>query len=365
MNEQNDFDEFQFSELEEESQKKEWVTKFKENWPLYSLPFALLILAIITIFNISRAKPEILVWAEENIIQTELYIFESGEATPPNDIRIYSILFNQDQTRYINFNFRMIFNPADTQKDFTLKAVYIHPDNSVLWETEEEFILNEGDIKTSFTSGYGFDEPGNWSFGTYIIRIYFEDYFLTESYFKVEYPTGPPTPTPTPVPDNSGVVIVDTVTVFFGPGPEYGQIGTLEYGDLFDISGAYEGCEWIQVIFQDNEIGAIWSGYIEYTLECEELAQVDPPPVPTEYPSIEPPYVPPLDSIAVTIQNNTEENLYIELYGVINQPFIFPPGEHELLVPLGTYAFYGYSCGTSENGEFLLENGDEWIWVCD
>ena len=155
------------------------------------------------------------------------------------------------------------------------------------------------------------------------------------------------------------------MTVFFGPGPEYGMLGELEYGDLFEITGAYEGCEWFQVIIPNNQVGAIFSGYIEYTLECEEVAQAEPPPVPTQFPPIEPPYVPPLNSIYVNIVNNTEGHLYIELYGVIDQPFYFPPGEHEMLVPQGTYAYFGYSCGTSERGDFLLENGDEWTWYCD
>jgi len=365
MNDQNNFEDFQFEELEDEPVEKEWVTKFKENWPLYSLPFALIILAAITYFNISRSKPEILLWAEENIIQTELYFYESPDNQTEENERLYAIIFDRDQTRLVNFNFRIIFNTPDEPKEFTLKAKYIHPDNSVLWETEKEFTLDSGDVQINFNDGYGFEEPGNWSIGTYIIRIYFEDYFLTEGYFKIDYPKGPPAPTPTPVPDSSGVVVVDTVTVFFGPGPEYGQIGTLEYGDLFEITGAYEGCQWIQVIIPNNQVGAIFSGYIEYTLECEEIPQAVPLPTPTAFPPIDPEYVPPLNSIYVKVVNNTGGPLYLELYGVINQPFYFPTGEHELLVPVGTYAFYGYSCRTSESGEFLLENNDEWVWDCE
>jgi hypothetical protein len=228
-----------------------------------------------------------------------------------------------------------------------------------MWEVEKEFVLDKGNRQIIFSDGYGFDVPGLWEVGTYTVRIFFEDYYLAQGFFKIDPPKGPATPTPTPVPDSSGVVVVDTVTIFFGPGPEYGQLGTLEYGELFEITGAYEGCEWFQIIIPSNEVGAIWSGYIEYTLECEQVAQVEPPPAPTEFPPIEPPYIPPFDSIYVKVVNNTEGPLYIELFGVITHPFYYPPGEHELLVPIGTYAYYGYSCGTSESGEFLLENNDQ------
>lgn len=366
MTDQNGLLDKDFDGLTEKEIKKiQRREKLKENWALYTLPFAIIILALVTYYNMSRGKPEIIIWAEENILQTELYFFESEDVGVMDRDSIYSIIFNQDQTKYININFRMLFNEVETEKNFTLKTVFIHPDNSILHEYEEEVSLKKGDIQTSILVGYGFQEFGMWNIGTYNVKIYFENLLLTESYFKIDFPSGPPLPTPTPVPDNSGVVVVDTVTVFYGPGPEYGIIGSLEYGDLFEISGAYEGCQWIQVITPNMEVGAIYTGYIEYTLECEEMEELVPPPAPTAFPPIDPPYVPPLDSIIINIFNNTQGHLYLELFGEITHPFYFPPGEHELLVPDGVYAFYGYSCGTSENGEFRLDDGDDWIWGCD
>jgi hypothetical protein len=107
-----------------------------------------------------------------------LQFYESGYDGLPPDQRVYDQRFASETTRYINWELDIEYPAPGRRVDFKLTAIYFRDNRAGSWEEMHRHTVDayaEGDwTESSYWWGYGFDDPGNWAIGFYLVDIYFE-----------------------------------------------------------------------------------------------------------------------------------------------------------------------------------------------
>jgi serine/threonine protein kinase len=116
---------------------------------------------------------------------TELRFFEGGYDMPSHDERQYSSRFAASEARYIDYELNLEFPEPGRRVDFQVEAVYYNPDGTELTRFSADYHL-EADWTTSWhAKGWGWDDPGKWSVGTYRVELYVDGQLAVSSSFEI------------------------------------------------------------------------------------------------------------------------------------------------------------------------------------
>jgi serine/threonine protein kinase len=116
---------------------------------------------------------------------TDLRFFEGGYNMPPRDERQYDTRFSSATARYINYELSLEFPAPGRQVDFQVEAVYYGPDGTELARFTADYHL-EADWTTSWhAKGWGWDNPGQWSPGTYRVELYVDGQVAASGTFEI------------------------------------------------------------------------------------------------------------------------------------------------------------------------------------
>jgi tRNA A-37 threonylcarbamoyl transferase component Bud32 len=116
---------------------------------------------------------------------SELRFFEGPYTMPPHDERQYTTRFASSSTRYINYELNLEFPEPGRYIEFQVEAVYYQPDGSELTSFTADYHL-EADWTTSWhAKGWGWDDPGQWSVGTYYVELYVDGQLIATGAFEV------------------------------------------------------------------------------------------------------------------------------------------------------------------------------------
>jgi serine/threonine protein kinase len=152
---------------------------------------------ILTTFGFITPTAPVVVYATPELGEPTWYIpaidagvnsiqfYESSVDGIPLDERSYSNSFPQSSTRFINWELNLQ-HPSPTDRiDFTIHAVYYSPDRSIFAEQDlDTYIDPEWTTSTHF-HGWGWDEPGNWSTGSYLIALYVDNELIASANFDI------------------------------------------------------------------------------------------------------------------------------------------------------------------------------------
>lgn len=99
--------------------------------------------------------------------------------------RNYNNYFSKHKSRYINFELELDY-PTQTQKrDFTIKAVYYGPSNTVISTEYIDFYVDKGWTESLHVYGYGNNQPGYWEIGTYSVELFDGNNIITRGNFTI------------------------------------------------------------------------------------------------------------------------------------------------------------------------------------
>jgi len=177
-------------------------------------------------------------------------------------------------------------------------------------------------------------------------------------------PTETPLPSLTPTPKPVAVVGDQAVSLYEGPGPEYGGAGSADAGEAFDVLGQAYDCEWIKVSSGGVEPSWVPASAVDLNLDCENLAQAEIPPTPAGAVSAPPSSGGdgadsgstggsggtsgscPGTATGVRVNNKTNENATIAMSGQCSYFFTVPPGNGQRIsVVPGQYTITLNFCG--------------------
>jgi hypothetical protein len=112
--------------------------------------------------------------------------FESGAIDPPASQRQFKTDFSRTATRYINF-FILAKNLLYRNRGHKplVRGRYFYPDGSFMGEATVNVEVSPDWQDTNLWAGWGWDNPGNWSMGTYRVDILFGDTKVGEGRFTI------------------------------------------------------------------------------------------------------------------------------------------------------------------------------------
>ena len=115
-----------------------------------------------------------------------LRFYESGRGVLPANQRQYSTRFSKGGARFINWEIGLnLEKPLGYRKDFVVHAAYYRPDGSLLAEQD-----NPGWIESTWKSwsnymGWGWENPGNWKPGKYIVVLSISGQTVAREFFEI------------------------------------------------------------------------------------------------------------------------------------------------------------------------------------
>ena len=121
-----------------------------------------------------------------NVQYESIRFFEGGFEAPPLGSRTYHGSFRGTNARYIFAEIRLknMF-PIEAHR-FEMRAEYFRPDGSFMGDPKHLFAMQPDWPNGHFWVGWGWRESGNWQPGTYRVKIYLNNQFVTESSFRVD-----------------------------------------------------------------------------------------------------------------------------------------------------------------------------------
>lgn len=124
---------------------------------------------------------------EPDVKFKSLKFFEAGYHAPKDDGIVYREIFKKSKTRYVwwkllykNSNYKI----EDT--DIALKLKWYGPDGNTI--TVDDITLNvkqDWDIAW-YTSGWGWDNPGRWKPGKYVVMLYYKGNLFASNSYTIE-----------------------------------------------------------------------------------------------------------------------------------------------------------------------------------
>lgn len=124
---------------------------------------------------------------EPDITLKSLKFLEGGYHAPKENEIVYSTNFIKSKTRYVwwkllykNNNYKV----EDT--DIPLKLKWYGPDGKTITEDDITLNVNENWDVAWYTSGWGWDTPGHWETGKYVVVLYYKGNVFASSSYTVE-----------------------------------------------------------------------------------------------------------------------------------------------------------------------------------
>lgn len=131
-----------------------------------------------------------------NAAVTGLYFYEGNEI-PPFGQRTYGTEFGREQARHINWELRLKHPSPAQRQDFSIYARYYDPQGQLLTEHSISSYILPGWTDSNHSSGWGWDEPGQWQPGSYRVEIQIGGQTVsTGSFVVVEQASIPPSDKP-------------------------------------------------------------------------------------------------------------------------------------------------------------------------
>lgn len=112
--------------------------------------------------------------------------FESGFTVPPEPQRQYKTDFPISTTRYINFlvGAKNLLYRNRTHKPLVIGRYY-YPDGTFFGEAKVNVDIPSDWQNADLWTGWGWDQPGKWSLGTYRVEIFFGNKKVAEGKFTI------------------------------------------------------------------------------------------------------------------------------------------------------------------------------------
>ena len=117
---------------------------------------------------------------------TEFNFYEGDlNTTPEKEDRVYRTRFHKDDTRTIYWELNLTHPQRDSFLDFVFRSVIYNPDGSERGNFETDTYLEPDWIDSWHTTGWGWEQPGNWPIGNYKVELYIEDQLIVEDFFEI------------------------------------------------------------------------------------------------------------------------------------------------------------------------------------
>lgn len=116
-----------------------------------------------------------------------LKFFESGYDVPPYEQRTYYSKFDQETTRFVNWELFLYVKLPEERIDFSIHSIYYDSTGSILREDDtESYFLPEWDGIVRVRNGWGWEEAGKWLKDTYTVVLYTSDIEIARASFTIE-----------------------------------------------------------------------------------------------------------------------------------------------------------------------------------
>lgn len=121
----------------------------------------------------------------QDVIFEPLRFFESPkEATPKNE-RQYADTFESAKTRYVRWELNLKYPKVAAAVKFRLKWRILKGDELHTANLHTDFSLEQGWTNSWHTDGWGSENLGNWSAGTYTVELFYKDKKVAKGSFKI------------------------------------------------------------------------------------------------------------------------------------------------------------------------------------
>jgi hypothetical protein len=112
--------------------------------------------------------------------------FEGGAQDVPESERQYKNDFPISKTRYVYYSVyaKNLLYRSRSQKPI-VRGKYYYPDGSFMGEAKVNVEIPPDWDETDLWNAWGWDQPGNWSLGTYRVEIFFGNAKVGESKFTI------------------------------------------------------------------------------------------------------------------------------------------------------------------------------------
>lgn len=144
------------------------------------------------------AMADVAVIPSLNATVSGLYFYEGNEILPFAQ-RTYGTQFTRGQARHINWELRMEHPSPAQRRDFPVYATYYDPQGQVLSAHSIDSYILPGWADSNHSSGWGWDQPGEWQPGNYRVEIQIEGQTVSTGYFTVVEQVSIPPSTNQPV----------------------------------------------------------------------------------------------------------------------------------------------------------------------
>jgi hypothetical protein len=113
-------------------------------------------------------------------------LYEGGSEDVPESQRQYKNDFPISKTRYIYYfvGAKNLLYKSRSQKPL-VRGKYYYPDGSYMGEAKVNVEIPPDWSETDLWSAWGWDQPGNWSLGTYRLEIFFGNAKVGETKFTI------------------------------------------------------------------------------------------------------------------------------------------------------------------------------------
>ncbi|MBN2460662.1 MAG: hypothetical protein JXB60_03560 [Candidatus Cloacimonetes bacterium] len=123
---------------------------------------------------------------ESMLFYTSTDFFAGGYNAPAPEYRKYKTTFLNNETCYIWTEIRFDNNCYLLEDQLVkFKLAFYYPDSSFMGNSEFEYFIPSDWESGSVWNGYGWDEPGNWTTGTYRVVIFFGTEEVGQSNFNI------------------------------------------------------------------------------------------------------------------------------------------------------------------------------------
>lgn len=113
--------------------------------------------------------------------------YEAGENDINRESRVYQTSFNSSTTRYVMCEITLKNSLYNIQpQTHKAKWIYYKPDGSVFGTVSDDWAIETSWETTWFSRGWGWDDPGNWENGKYLIEFYMNDKYVSSISFFIE-----------------------------------------------------------------------------------------------------------------------------------------------------------------------------------
>ena len=114
-----------------------------------------------------------------------LRFFEKPRGALPRDQRVYAQEFEKATTRYIVWELNLDFPEHGREVKFQIEAVFYHENGSVFARPTYDTGIKEGWHGSLHTRSWGWEKPGRWPLGFYLVELYIDEELVASGRFAV------------------------------------------------------------------------------------------------------------------------------------------------------------------------------------